>query len=248
MWDEGRDDGSRMNFNLNPSSHRRRDDMRKILILLMVFLFLSCGPATKEKDLEIDGRQLTSRKPPFTLTLPSELQLAHSSTVEYPNESSLTRSYFFIKEKEKQIEEMLIIQIADKTNPQAEAMTAPPLKPETTKRTYSNGKIKKGGLEVDYLIQWMAWNPVAPSLQPIVKKGIVIPPHWALQGQFLFLYQGEHAVFFRHSKDIHSFGMKISEKGDDWGKGVISDNEKKAYEIFQNNFMQMMDSIQIKNQ
>jgi hypothetical protein len=222
--------------------------MRKILILLMVFLFLSCGPATEEKDLEIDGRQLTSRKPPFTLTLPSELQLAHSSTVEYPNESSLTRSYFFIKEKEKQIEEMLIIQIADKTNPQAEAMTAPPLKPETTKRTYSNGKIKKGGLEVDYLIQWMAWNPVAPSLQPIVKKGIVIPPHWALQGQFLFLYRGEHAVFFRHSKDIHSFGMKISEKGDDWGKGVISDNEKKAYEIFQNNFMQMMDSIQIKNQ
>jgi hypothetical protein len=94
----------------------------------------------------------------------------------------------------------------------------------------------------------MAWNPAAPSLQPMVKKGIVIPPHWALQGQFLFLYQGEHAVFFRHSKDIHSFGVKISEKGDDWGKGVISGNEKKAYETFQNNFMQMMDSIQIKIQ
>ncbi len=241
MWGEGLDDGS-------PSPHPRGDDMRKVLILLMVLLFLSCGPATKEKDLEIDGRQLTSRKPPFTLTLPTELQLAHSSTVEYPNESSLTRSYFFIKEKEKQIEEMLIIQIADKTNPQAEAMTAPPLKPETTKRMYSNGKIKKGGLEVDYLIQSMAWNPVAPSLQPMVKKGIVIPPHWALQGQFLFLYQGEHAVFFRHSKDMNSFGMKISEKGDDWGKGVISGNEKKAYEIFQNNFMQMMDSIQVKIQ
>jgi len=79
-----------------------------------------------------------------------------------------------------------------------------------------------------------------------VKKGIVIPPHWALQGQFLFLYQGEHAVFFRHSKDIHLFGIKISEKGDDWGKGVISDNEKKAYETFQDSFMQMIDSIQIK--
>jgi hypothetical protein len=214
----------------------------------MGLLFLSCGPTTKEKGLEIDGNKLISRKPPFTLTFPAELQLAHSSTVEYPNESSRTRSYFFIKEKEKQIEEMLIIQIADKTNPQAEAMTAPPLRPETTKRMYSNGKIEKGGLEVNYLIQLMAWNPTAPSLQPIVKKGIVIPPHRAIQGQFLFLYQGEHAVFFRHSKDIHSFGIKISEKWADWEKGMISGNEKKVYETFQNQFMQMMDSLQIKIQ
>jgi hypothetical protein len=219
--------------------------MRKILILLMVLLFLSCGPSTKEKDLEVDGNKLVSTKPPFTLIFPTELQLAHSSAVEYPNESSRTRSYFFIKEKEKQVEEMLIIQIADKTNPQAEAMTAPPLKPETTKRMYSNGKIKKSGLEVDYLIQLMAWNPDAPSLQPIVKKGVVIPPRWAIQGQFLFLYQGEHAVFFRYSKDIHSFGVKISEKGNDWGKEVISGNEKKAYETFQNSFMQMMESVRI---
>lgn len=211
----------------------------------MVLLFLSCGPTTREKDLEVDGNKLVSRKPPFTLTFPTEFQLAHSSVVEYPNENSRTRSYFFIKEKEKQVEEMLIIQIADKTNPQAEAMTAPPLKPETTKRMYSNGKIKKSELEVDYLIQLMAWNPDAPSLQPIVKKGVVIPPRWALQGQFLFLYQGEHAVFFRHSKDIHSFGVKISEKGDDWGKEVISGNEKKAYETFQNSFMQMMESVRI---
>jgi len=222
--------------------------MRKILILLMVLFSLACRPTAKEKDLEIDGKKLISRKPPFALVLPAEFQFAHSSTVEYPQESSLTRSYFFIKEKEKQIEEMLIIQIADKINPQAEAMTLPPLRPETTKRMYSNGKIKKGGLEVDYLIQLMAWNPVAPSLQPVVKKGIVVPPHWALQGQFLFLYQGEHAVFFRHSKDINSFGMKISEKGDDWGNGVISGNEKKAYETFQNHFMQIIDSIQIKIQ
>jgi hypothetical protein len=81
-----------------------------------------------------------------------------------------------------------------------------------------------------------------------VKKGFVTPSSWALQGQFLFLYQGEHAVFFRYSKDINSFGIKISEKGDDWGKGVISGNEKKAYETFQKTFMQMMDSIQIKVQ
>jgi hypothetical protein len=143
MQDEGLDDGNRTNS--NPSSHQEGDNMRKILILLMVLLFLSCGPATKEKDLEIDGRKLISRKPPFTLTFPTEFQLAHSSTVEYPNESSQTRSYFFIIEKEKQIEEMLIIQIADKTNPQAEAMTAPPLKPETTKKSIQMERSKKVG-------------------------------------------------------------------------------------------------------
>jgi hypothetical protein len=220
--------------------------MRKILILLMILLFPACSPTAREKDLEIDGKKLISRKPPFTLIFPTEFQLAHSSTVEYPKESSLTRSYFFIKEKEKQIDEMLIIQIADKTNPRAEAMTSPPLKPETTKRMYSNGKIKEGELEVEYLIQLIAWNPEAPSLQPITKKGLFIPAHWALQGQFLFLYQVEHAVFFRYSKDIDSFGIRISGKGDDWGKGVISGNEKRVYEIFQNTFMQMMDSIQIK--
>jgi hypothetical protein len=47
---------------------------------------------------------------------------------------------------------------------------------------------------------------------------------------------------------MNSFGMKISEKGEDWGKGVISGNEKKAYETFQNNFMQMIDSIQARIQ
>jgi hypothetical protein len=81
-----------------------------------------------------------------------------------------------------------------------------------------------------------------------MKKGLLIPPHWALQGQFLFLHLGEHAVFFRYSRDISSFGIKISEKGDDWGKGVISGNEKEVYEAFQNAFMQMIDSIQIKIQ
>jgi hypothetical protein len=214
----------------------------------MILSSLACRPTAKEKDLEIDGKKLISTKPPFTLTLPTEFQLAHSSTVEYPQENSQTRSYFFIKEKEKQVEEMLILQIADKTNPQAEAMTAPPLKPETMKRMYSNGKIKKGGLEVDYLIQLMAWNPDAPSLQPLVKKGVVIPSHWALQGQFLFLYQGEHGVFFRHSKDINSFGIKISEKGNDWEKGIVSGNEKRAYEAFEKTLMQVMDSIQVKLQ
>jgi hypothetical protein len=107
--------------------------------------------------------------------------------------------------------------------------------------------MKKGELGVDYLIQLMAWNPDAPSLQPILKKGFIIPSSWALQGQFLFLFQGEHAVFFRYSKDVNSFGMKVSEKGDDWEKGLISGNEKKVYEAFQKTFMGMIDSIQIKN-
>jgi hypothetical protein len=92
----------------------------------------------------------------------------------------------------------------------------------------------------------MAWNPDAPSLQPIMKKGLVIPSSWALQGQFLFLYQGEHAVFFRYSKDVNSSGIKVSEKGDDWDKGLISGNEKRVYEIFQKSFMEMMDSIRLR--
>jgi len=102
-------------------------------------------------------------------------------------------------------------------------------------------------LEVDTLIQLMAWNPDASSLQPIVKKGFIIPSSWALQGQFLFLYLGEHAVFFRYSKNVNSFGMKVSEKGEDWEKGRISENEKKVYETFQKSFKEMIDSIQIKS-
>lgn len=222
--------------------------MKKNIIALICFLLL-VGTTAKaaQKDLEIQGKKLSSQKPPFTLTLPAEFNLVHSFSQENPGESSLTRVYFLVKTKGKQVEEMLILQVADKTNPQAGPMTVPPLKPYTEKRLYSKGKVKKRGLEVDYLIQLMAWNPDAPSLQPIVKKGLIIPSRWALQGQFLFLYQGEHAVFFRYSKDINSFGIKVSEKGDDWGKGSISGNEKKVYETFQKSFMEMMGSIQIKS-
>ena len=222
--------------------------MRKIffaLLGLVLVTWVLAGAA--QKDLEIQGKKLSSLKPPFTLTLPTEFNLVHSFSQENPGESSLTRVYFLVKTKGKQIEEMLILQVADKTNPQAGPMTVPPLKPYTEKRLYSKGKVKKGELEVDYLIQLMAWNPDAPSLQSIVKKGLIIPSRWALQGQFLFLYQGEHAVFFRYSKDINSFGIKVSEKGDDWGKGSISGNEKKVYETFQKSFIEMMGSIQIKS-
>lgn len=224
--------------------------MKKIVVPF-VLVFVSLLTATllaAEKDFEIQGKRLIFQRPPFRLTLPSEFRLIHSFSHPNPAENSLTRVYFFIKTKEKQVEEMLILQIADKNNPQAGLMTVPPLKPYTERRTYSKGRVKKEGVEVDYLIQLMTWNPDALSLQPIVKKGIVIPSHRALQGQFLFPYQGDHAVFFRYSKDINSFGIKISEKGDDLEKGVISGNEKRVYETFQKAFMQMLDSIQIEVQ
>jgi hypothetical protein len=216
---------------------------RKILFVLSLVLIAWTSACAPKKDLEVQGKKLVSQKPRFTLTLPFEPTLLHSFSHENPGENSLTRVYFLVKTNENRVEEMLILQIADKTNPQAGPMTAPPLKPYTEKRLYSKGKMTKRELEVDYLIQLMAWNPEASSLQPIMKKGLVIPAHWALQGQFLFLDQGEHAVFFRYSRDVNSFGIKISEKGDDWEKGTISGHEKRAYETFQKTFMEMIDSI-----
>jgi len=221
--------------------------MKNFFFLLTGFILLAgVVSSCARKDLEIQGKKLVSLKPAFTVVLPSEFNLIHSFLYENPGESSLTRVYFFIKSKEKQVEEMLILQIADRTNPQAGPMTAPPLKPYTERRLYSKGKVKKGEIEVDYLTQFMAWNPEAPSLQPIVQKGFVIPAHWALQGQFLFQYQGENAVLFRYSRAIDSFGTKVSDKGDAWEKGLISGNEKKVYETFQKSFVEMIDSIQIK--
>jgi hypothetical protein len=221
--------------------------MRKIFFVLLGFLFITWNIAgAAQQDLEVQGRRLVSKKPPFTITSPSELNLIHTFSQENPGESSLTRVYFFVKTRGKQVEEMLILQIADKTNPQAGPMTVAPLKPYTEKRLYSKKKVKRGELEVDSLVQLMAWNPDAPSLQPILKKGLIIPSIWALQGQFLFLYQGEHAVYFRYSKSINSFGIKVSERGDDWDKGLIKGNEKRVYEIFEKMFLGMLETIQIK--
>jgi hypothetical protein len=212
-------------------------------VMILIWAIAHAAP----KELEIRGKQLISQKPPFTLSLPSELRLVHSFSHENPEENSLTRVYFLIKEKDKQLEEMLILQIADRTNPQASPITAPPLRPYSERGMYVKDKKKRGELELDYLIQVMAWNPEAPSLQPIRKRGILIPSHWVLQGQFLFIYQGEHAVFIRYSKDANAFGLKVSNKRDAWNKSSISGNEKKVYEAFQKSFMQMMDSIRIKN-
>ena len=171
---------------------------KRLLWLLGLAILMSTIGYAAPKELDIKGKELISQKPPFSFTLPSDFRLIHSFSQEYPEESSLTRAYFFIKERNKQVEQMLIVQVADRTNPQAEAIRTPPLKPYTEKRMYLNDKKKKGALQVDYLLQLMAWSPDASSLQPIRKKGITIPSHWAMQGQFLFNYLGENAVLVRY--------------------------------------------------
>ena len=170
--------------------------MKKILLVLLSSLVIPWVNAdATPKEIDVQGRKLVSLKPAFTLTLPSEFTLIHFYLHENPGESSLTRVYFLVSTQGKQVEEMFILQIADKTNPQAEPMTAPPLKAYTEKRLYSKGKVKKGQLEIDYLTQLMAMNPDAPSLQPIIKKGFVIPARWTLQGPMArddkaFFYDG----------------------------------------------------------
>jgi hypothetical protein len=226
---------------------KKGKELKRIFATIVVFLALcSSSAGAAEKELEIQGRTLLSRTPPFTLILPAELRLVHSSTVEYPKESSRTRTYFLIREKGKQVEQMMIVQVADRTNPMAEPMSVPPLNPDTDRRTYVRHHLKREMVEVDYLIQLIAWNPAAPSLEPVVKKGIAIPSLLALQGQILFPYGGEHAALIRYSREVTSFGMKVSGKGDDWNRGTISGNEKKVYAAFQKDFMGTIDSLTFK--
>ncbi len=220
--------------------------MKKIIAVLF-FLILGIGiiADAAQRDLEIKGRKLLSPKPPFTLTLPSELNLVHFFSHENPGENSITRVYFLVKTKGKKVEEMLILQIADRASPLSGPMTVPPLRAYTEKRMFLKDRVKKAGVTIDHLIQLMAWNPNAPSLQPMAKEGIIIPPDWALQGQFQFVYRGENAVSFRYSRDVNSFGMKVSNDGGAWEKGSISGNEKRAYEVFQKTFLGMIDTLRI---
>ena len=222
--------------------------MKRMVIsfLTIIVLTWTTAPAAV-KDVDVKGRQLISQKPPFTLTLPSEFRLIHSFSQENPSENSLTRGYFLIKEKNKQVEEMLILQIGDRTNPQAEPIQAPSLKPYREKGMYLKDRKKRGDLEIERLIQLFAWNPEASSFQPVVKKGFAIPSRWAMQGQFLFNYVGEHAVLVRYYRDVNTFGLKVSETGEKWDRGSISGNEQKVYEVFRKGFLEMIDSIQIKN-
>jgi len=220
--------------------------MKKAMVISIILVVLTVVQAAAI-DLEIKGKQLISQKPPFTFTLSSEFRLIHSFSHENPKENSLTRVYVLIKEENKQVEEMLILQIGDRTNPQAEPIQTPSLKPYTEKRMYLKNRKKKGDLESEYLIQLFAWNPEASSLQPVVKKGVIVPSHWAMQGQFLFNYVGEHVVLVRYSKDVNTFGLKVSETGENWDRGSISGNEQRVYEVFRKGFLEMVDSIQIKN-
>jgi hypothetical protein len=212
------------------------------IIILFFGTFLSgCAGV----GVEIKGGQLISQKPAFRLPLTSEFRLVDS--FENPGENSNTRACIYIKEKDRQVEEMFILQIADRTNPQAGPITAPSLKPYGEQNMYLKDKIRRGEVEGDYLIQIMAWNPKASSLQAIAKKGFIIPSHLALQGQFQFIYQKEHAVSIRYSKDVNSFGFKVSEDGGKWVKDSISGSEKQAYEIFKENFLKMINSVRLGN-
>ena len=220
--------------------------MKKIIVALFCLILATGALANAaQKDLEIQGKKLVSRKPLFTLTLSSELNLIYSFSHENPGENSLTRVYFLARTRGKQVEEMLILQIADRTGPPVGPMTVSPLKPYAEKRMFLKDRVRKGELTVDYLIQLMAWNPDAPSVQPMVKRGVAIPSHWALQGQFQFVYQGEHAVSIRYSRDVNSFGMKVSDAGDGWERASISGNEKRAYEDFQKTFLEMINTLHI---
>ena len=222
--------------------------MKKILFICFgLFIVIGIVTSPSAKELEIQGKRLVSQKPPFALVVPSEFRFVHSFSHENPGENSLTRGYFFVKSEGKEMEEMLIVQISDKTNPQGAPMTLPPLKPYTEKRLYAKEKMKKGDVEGEHLVQLMAWNPEAPSLQPLLKKGIRIPSHWALQGQFQFNYVGEHAVSFRYSKDVRSFGMMVSDDGKQWEKELLSGNERKVYDSFRKSFMEMIRSIEVRN-
>jgi hypothetical protein len=224
-----------------------RGNMKRILMILLGALLIFCSQTLgADKLLDIKGNELISHNPPLQLVLPSELRLVHTLSTDHPRESSRTRAYFLIKEQKKQVEDLLILQIAEKTNPQAEPMTTPPLKPSSEERMYFKGHFKKELRQIDYLSQLMMWNPEAATLKPLIEKGLVVPSHLALQGQILFLYDTEHAVLLWYSRDVQTFGMKVSERDDHWKKGSISGNEKKAVDAFQNSLLTMIESIQFE--
>jgi len=191
--------------------------------------------------VEVKKDHLISSKPSFSLFLPAGFKLMNS--FEAPGESSATRTYIYIKEKDKQVEEMLILQIATRTNSQAGPMTAPPLTPYTEERVYAMDKTTKGKLELAYLIQSMVWNAKASFFEPIIQQGLIIPTHLTVQGQIQFLYQTEYAVSIRYSRDVNSFSLRVSGDTKKWNKDAISGNEEQALKIFKETFMKMMDSV-----
>ena len=96
--------------------------MKKAALILFFISVVASSVFGAGRDLDVRGRSLTFKNPPFFITLPSDLQWVHSASVEHPAENSLTRTFLLVKEAKKEIEEMLIVQVADKTNPQAGPM------------------------------------------------------------------------------------------------------------------------------
>ena len=222
--------------------------MKRILIIWLGTTLILCSQAFgADKLLDIKGTRLISHTPPLQLVLPSELRLVHFLSTDHPRESSRTRAYLLIREQKKQVEDLLILQIAEKTNPQTEPMTVPPLKASSEERMYVKGQLKKEQRQIDYLSQIMMWNPEAATLKPLIEKGFVVPSHLALQGQVLFLYDTDHAVLLWYSRDVQTFGMKVSERDDHWKKGSVSGNEKKAVDAFQKSLLAMIESIQFRS-
>ncbi len=218
--------------------------MKKFVSLWILLSWITLPLAVAaEKEVEIKGKDLVFQSPSFTMTLSSEMRLVHSASTDYPAENSRTHVYFFVRDKNKHVEALLIVQVAERTNPKADPISVPPLKPLSAEAAYSTGRLKKGEREIDYLVQLMSWDPQASSLQPIIKAGFTIPPHLALQGQALFLTSLDHAVQIRFSKDVQSFGVKVSEKGERWKKSSLASDEKKVSEAFQKIFMDMIQSI-----
>jgi hypothetical protein len=215
------------------------------LTAAIVVVCLGTGGA-RAGEIEVKGRRIAFEKPPFAVTAPGELRLVHTAAFDNPKEFSRTRVFYLVRDREKRVEEMFLVQIADRASEEAGPISAPPLAPYAENRMYAKETLKKKDLPVEWMIQAMAWNPEAPSLQPIVKKGLTIPARWALQGQFLFVWQGEHAVMVRYSRDAGTFGLKVSEEGDRWNRDRLSGNEKKAYEAFLKGFRETLDSVLIK--
>ena len=218
--------------------------MRKSLIVLFgLFWVLFSHARAAERELEVHEVKLTLRQPALQLTLPSPFLLVHSLSQDRPRQSSRTRVFLLVNEKKKKVEELLLLQVAERTNPQAEPITAPALSPSSEETLYFRTRMKKEGRDLDLLIQLMALNPEAKLLEPVRQKGFSVPSHLALQGQSLFVYDLDHAVFLWYSKDIHTLGFRVSDQEDRWKRAKLSGNEKKAVDTFQKCFMSMVDSI-----
>ncbi len=222
------------------------ETIRKIGVLLASLVFLSCcGRGSPEKALEFKGKEVISASPPFSISLPVEARLIESSSLEFPEHSSMTRTYLADHEAGGRVEHLFIVQIADKTDPQAEPMAVPPLRPDVPGGALESGTIKKNNTELQYLIQLITWNPDSPSLQAFRKKGPDIPAHPALQGQILFGYEGRHAVLLKYSRDVHSFGTGVSSDPAHWERQSMSGDEKEVYDAFAGDFHAMLDSLAV---